>query len=179
MNFLLTGGDWQPDGSRTARMAYASPMSRPLLVPRDCHSLVTPMSHKLCMHAADPAETPPRPPRWPALHSCGDEAVLPAGTNLVIPTRPGRHCYLVLDGVAIIEWPDGTTSRVGSGSFIAGVDADGRPKPLSDVTVRLESHGRILVCEPDRLAAVIDSDSDARAASLAMPPQPGSEPPTV
>lgn len=105
----------------------------------------------------------------------GDEAVLPAGTNLVLPSRPGRHCFLVVEGVAVIEWPDGTTSRHGPGSLIGAADANGRPEPLSDVTVRLESPARLLVYETERLAALIDSDSAARAAWQAARAQPRSD----
>ena len=138
------------------------------VVLRDCHSLVTPIGQKRSMQAANPATTPPEQPRWPRLDSCGDEAVLPAGTKLAIPSRPGRHCYLVLEGVVVIEWPDGAMSRLGAGSLVARANADGRPEPLSDVTIRLESHARILVCETERLAALIETDSEARAAWLAV-----------
>ena len=81
----------------------------------------------------------------------------------------------MLDGVAVVEWPDGTTSHLGCGSFITGSDADGRPEPLNNVAVRLESHARILVCETEQLAALIDSDSEARAAWQAMRAQSRSD----
>lgn len=131
------------------------------------------MSQKLFMNAADPARTPPEAPPWARFDSCGAEAVLPAGTNLALPSRPGRHCYLVLEGVVVIEWPDGTTSRLSGGSFIGGADADGRPEPIGDVTIRLESHARILVYQTEHLAALIDVDREARAAWQAMRSQPG------
>ena len=79
-----------------------------------------------------------------------------AGVRAPRPTPAVAHC-----------WGSGsrTTTR-------PRPDPDCRPEPLSIVTVRLESHARILVCEAERLVAFIDTDSEARAAWQAMPPQP-------
>ena len=54
--------------------------------------------------------------------------------------------------------------ELGAGSFVGLVDADGRPLPLSGLTVQLATHSRVLVIDARRLAVLIDSDPAAAAA---------------
>ena len=49
--------------------------------------------------------------------------------------------------------------------------ADGRPLPLSGLTVKLATHSRVLVIDARRLAVLIDSDPAAAAAWRKMSQQ--------
>ena len=116
------------------------------------------------MRIVDPVGPSAEPLLWGHLGPAGDEAVLPAGTCLVHPARRGRLCFLLLDGAAVVEYRSGARTRLASGSFIGAADPDGRPSPLSDVTVRLATNSRVVVFDASRLAALLDTDETARGA---------------
>jgi hypothetical protein len=105
---------------------------------------------------------PPEPPADDGLAGLtrlpGDEAVLPAGSRLADEKRPGRQCFVILDGVAAVERDGCALRSLRSGAFVGGLSPDGRPLPPSGVTVRLETRSRVLVLDSVRLAAAIDAD---------------------
>ena len=138
-----------------------------LSAPRYCHNLVTPAGQKLFMGIVDPAG-PPEDPLWAYLDAAGDEAMLPPGTCLAHPARPGRLCFLLLDGAAEVEHQSGAITHLAAGSFIGAADADGRPMPLTDVTIRLAQNSRVVVFDVGRLAALLDADETARCAWYAL-----------
>ena len=105
-----------------------------------------------------------RPPRPGILELPGDEAVLPAGSRLADEERPGRQCFVIIDGRAAVE-REGTQLRsLGSGDFVGDVDASGAPQPPAGVTVRLETRARVLVIDSARLAAMIEVEPALAAA---------------
>jgi hypothetical protein len=122
------------------------------------------VSQKQFMVIVDPAGRSGEPLLWAQLDAAGDEAVLPAGTCLSHPARPGRLCFLLIDGAAVVQYRSGATTRVASGSFIGTADPEGRPSPLSDVTVRLARDSRVMVFDVGRLAALLVADETARGA---------------
>lgn len=128
-----------------------------------------------------PAEPEPQPPReqpqprqpqprqahprqahpWQALERAGDEAVLPAGTRLADEARPGRQCFVLIDGAAAVEMAGQRVRELHCGAFVGSVDLAGRPVPPGGLTVRLLTRSRVLVIDAMRLAALIDSDAAA------------------
>ena len=115
------------------------------------------------MNSAPTAPTP-EPSSWALLELAGDEAVLPPGIRLADESRPGRQCFVLIEGRATVESAGNRLRELGAGSFVGLVDADGRPLPLSGLTVQLATHSRVLVIDARRLAVLIDSDPAAAAA---------------
>jgi CRP-like cAMP-binding protein len=104
---------------------------------------------------------PPFPLRLPwheRLHEAGGEAVLPAGSRLADEARTGRHCFLLMEGIAVAEEGGEPVGSLTSGTFVGSTDLTGMPGPPSGVTVRLVTPARVLVLEVDRLAALIEAD---------------------
>jgi CRP-like cAMP-binding protein len=99
----------------------------------------------------------------------GDEAVLPPGTRLADEGRPGRQCFLLLEGTAVVEAAGNRLRELGAGAFVGSVDEAGRPQPPAGLTVRLLTSSRVLVIDSDRLAVLIASDPAAAAAWRQMP----------
>jgi hypothetical protein len=137
-----------------------------------CHHLVTPVRHNGSMNSA-PEEPEPQPSRpaqphqarvWQPLERVGDEAVLPAGTRLADEARPGRQCFVIIDGAAAVEAAGQRVRDLGAGAFVGSVDRAGRPAPPGGLTVRLLTRSRVLVIDAMRLAVLIDSDQAAAAA---------------
>lgn len=98
------------------------------------------------------------------LDLAGDEAVLPAGIRLVDEARPGRQCFLLLEGSATVEAAGIRLGQLDAGAFIGSADQAGRPLPPSGRTIRLATRSRVLVMDAGRLAMLIDSDPTAAAA---------------
>ena len=94
----------------------------------------------------------------------GDEAILPAGIRLADETRPGRRCFVLIDGTATVEAAGTRLGELGAGAFVGSVDAGGRPVPPAGLTVQLATRSRVLVIDAARLAAAIDADPAAAAA---------------
>ena len=91
--------------------------------------------------------------------------MLPAGIRLADESRPGRQCFVLIEG----SRPRSRRRETGSASWARGRSsawwtADGRPLPLSGLTVQLATHSRVLVIDARRLAVLIDSDPAAAAA---------------
>jgi hypothetical protein len=101
---------------------------------------------------------------WAALEQAGDEAILPAGIRLADEHRPGRQCFVLIEGAATVEVAGRRLRELAPGSFVGSVDQAGGPGPATGVTVRLESRSRVLVLDPRRLASLIDADPAAAAA---------------
>ena len=117
-----------------------------------------------------PTETTPDA-SWAPLELAGDEAVLPPGIRLADESRPGRQCFVLIEGRATVESAGNRLRELGAGSFVGLVDADGRPLPLAGLTVQLATHSRVLVIDARRLAVLIDSDPAAAAAWRKMSQQ--------
>ncbi len=113
----------------------------------------------------------PEPSSWALLEPAGDEAVLPPGIRLADEARPGRQCFLLLEGRATVEAAGNRLRELGAGAFVGLVGADGRPRPLSGLTVQLATHSRVLVIDARRLGALIDSDPAAAVAWRKMSQQ--------
>jgi CRP-like cAMP-binding protein len=94
--------------------------------------------------------------------------VLPAGTRLADEAVPGRQCFALLEGAALMEAAGQVVAELGPGSLIGDVDQAGLPAPPSDVTVRLTTSSRVLVFDAMRLAAFIAGDQDAATAWRAL-----------
>ena len=92
------------------------------------------------------------------LHEAGGEAVLPAGSKLADEDRVGRHCFLLVEGQAVVESDGQRVASLASGAFVGSADPAGLPAPPAGLTVRLISPARVLVLETERLAALIDTD---------------------
>jgi hypothetical protein len=105
--------------------------------------------------------SPPESAPWAPLEAAGGEAVLPAGSCLASDSRPGRYCYVILEGRAAAEVAGRPALDLAAGSYIGSVDRAGRPVPPAGVTVRLRTRARVLVFDPARLAALIDADREA------------------
>ena len=71
---------------------------------------------------------------------------------------------MLIEGRATVQAAGNRLRELGAGSFVGLVDADGRPLPLSGLTVQLAAHSRVLVVDARRLAGLIDSDPAAAAA---------------
>jgi CRP-like cAMP-binding protein len=93
-----------------------------------------------------------------ALQLAGDEAVLPAGSRLCDEERPGRQCFVILEGAATVQRDGSTLRSLSSGAFVGAVSADGRPLAPCGVTIRLDIRSRVLVLDPARLAALLDAE---------------------
>ncbi len=78
---------------------------------------------------------------------------------------------MLIEGRATVEAAGNRLRELGAGSFVGLVDADGRPLPLSGLTVWLATHSRVLVIDARRLAGLIDSDPAAAAAWRKMSQQ--------
>jgi hypothetical protein len=112
------------------------------------------------------------------LEMAGGEAILPAGIRLADEGRPGRQCFVLLEGTATVEAAGNRLGELGAGAFVGSVDATGRPLPPAGQTIELATCSRVLVIDPGRLATLIDSDPVAaaawrqmlRQASAAVPP---------
>jgi CRP-like cAMP-binding protein len=98
------------------------------------------------------------------LELAGDEAVLPAGSRLADEERPGRQCFVIIDGRAAVERDGSQLHSLGSGDFVGDLDESGGPLPPAGVTVRLETRARVLVIDSARLAAMIDAEPALAAA---------------
>lgn len=103
--------------------------------------------------------------------------MLPAGTRLADEARPGRQCFVIIDGTAAVEAAGQRVRDLGAGAFVGSVDPAGRPAPPGGLTVRLLTRSRVLVIDAMRLATLIDSDPVVAAAWrrlrwLAGPGQP-------
>ena|SRR5215472_3839706 len=101
---------------------------------------------------------------WTLLELVGDEAILPPGIRLADEGRPGRQCFVLLEGAATVEADGKRLGELGPGTFVGLADSSGRPVPLSGLTVLLTTHSRVLVIDANRLAALIDSSPAAAAA---------------
>lgn len=134
-----------------------------------CQLFVTRVMHNGTMNSG-PTEPAPDS-SWALLELAGDEAVLPPGIRLADESRPGRQCFVLIEGKATVEAAGNRLRELGAGSFVGLVDADGRPLPLSGLTVQLATHSRVLVIDARRLAVLIDSDPAAAAAWRKMSQQ--------
>jgi hypothetical protein len=92
------------------------------------------------------------------LQSAGGETILPVGCRLADEHRPGRYCFLLLDGSAVAEVDGRPIATFSAGSFVGSLDDSGRPAPLLGVTVRVSEPAHTLVLDARRLAALLDSD---------------------
>ena len=111
-----------------------------------------------------PSVFPHRVP-WPErLSEAGGEALLPAGWAIADESRPSRHCYLLLDGEAVVSSGGRRAGLIGPGTFVGAVDGSGRARVPEGCTVRLTSAARVLVLDADRLMALLDADPDLAAA---------------
>jgi hypothetical protein len=108
------------------------------------------------------AEATPKP-SWAMLELAGDEAILPAGIRLADESRPGRQCFVLIEGSAIVEVAGNRLRELGAGAFVGLVDQCGRPLPPSGLTVQLATRSRVLVIDAERLAVLIESDPAAAA----------------
>ena len=106
----------------------------------------------------------PLPSSWAVLEQAGDEAILPAGVQLVDEGHPGRRCFALIEGTAAVEVAGARVRELGPGDFVGSVDHAGLPSPPEGITVRLESRSRVLIIDTGRLTALIDSDPAAAAA---------------
>jgi CRP-like cAMP-binding protein len=104
------------------------------------------------------------------LSSAGSETILPAGCRLTDEHRPGRYCFLLLDGSAEVESDGHLLATFSAGSFIGSLDDRGRPSPLTGITVRVTDPAHALVLDARRLAALLDSDRVLAAAWLRHKP---------
>jgi len=109
-------------------------------------------------------EHPPDPRLPGLLELAGDEAVLPAGSRLADEERPGRQCFVIIDGRAAVERDGAQLRSLGSGDFVGDVDTSGGPQPPAGVTVRLETRARVVVIDSVRLSALIESEPALAAA---------------
>jgi CRP-like cAMP-binding protein len=114
------------------------------------------------MHSAPTEPTPE--PSWAMLELAGDEAILPPGIRLADEGRPGRQCFVLIEGTATVEAAGTRLRELGAGAFVGLVGDDGRPLPPSGLTVQLATPARVLVIDARRLAALVDSDPAAAAA---------------
>jgi hypothetical protein len=84
--------------------------------------------------------------------------MLPAGSRLTDGERPGRHCFLLIEGSAVAQRDGQPAEELPTGTFVGSADPQGLPKAPAGVTVRLITPARVLVLDTDRLAALIDAD---------------------
>jgi hypothetical protein len=108
---------------------------------------------------------------WCRLLSCaGSETILPAGCRLTDEHRPGRYCFLLLDGSAQAEVGGQQLATFSAGSFVGSLDDRGRPSPLSGITVRVTEPAHALVLDARKLARLLDCDRVLAAAWLRHKP---------
>jgi hypothetical protein len=100
---------------------------------------------------------------WAMLELAGDEAILPAGIRLADESRPGRQCFVLIEGSATVEVAGNRLRELGAGAFVGLVDQCGRPLPPSGLTVQLATRSRVLVIDAERLAVLIEADPAAAA----------------
>jgi hypothetical protein len=146
--------------------------------PERCQSSVTPVRHNENVKTRSiPASRVVRQAVGPSLlswcrllSSAGSEAILPAGCRLTDEHRPGRYCFLLLDGSAE-AWASGhPLATFSAGSFVGSLDDRGRPSPLSGITVRVTEPAHALVLDARKLAALLDCDRVLAAAWLRHKP---------
>jgi CRP-like cAMP-binding protein len=115
---------------------------------------------------AEPPSGGPEPESssWALLGLAGDEARLPPGIRLVDEARPGKQCFVLLEGAATVEAGGDRIRELDPGAFVGLVDSSGRPVPPSGLTVQLTAHSRVLVIDAKRLVMIIDSNPAAAAA---------------
>jgi hypothetical protein len=140
------------------------------VIAKRCHHFVTRFLHNGTMNSGAPGPVP-EPSSWALLEPAGDEAILPPGIRLADEARPGRQCFVLMEGTATVEAAGNRLRELGAGAFVGLVDANGRPRPLSGLTVQLATHSRVLVIDARRLAVLIDSDPAAAAAWRKMSQQ--------
>jgi hypothetical protein len=92
------------------------------------------------------------------LSPAGSETILPARCRLADEHRPGRYCFLLLDGSAVAEAGGVPLATFSAGSFIGSLDERGRPSPLHGITVRMIGQAHALVLDARKLAVLLDSD---------------------
>lgn len=107
---------------------------------------------------------PYRLPWHERLSEAGGEALLPEGWLIADESRPGRYCFLLIDGEAVAETSGEQLGQLGSGTFVGQVDVTGRPQVPGRCTVRLTRQARVLVLDVDRLGALIEADPEIAAA---------------
>ena len=76
---------------------------------------------------SEPAGPLPDPSSWALLELAGDEAILPAGIRLADEDRPGRQCFVLIEGTATVEAAGNRLRELGAGSFVGLVGQGGRP----------------------------------------------------
>jgi hypothetical protein len=121
---------------------------------------------------SDGAAEPTPEPSWALLELAGDEAILPAGIRLADESRPGRQCFVLIEGSATVEVAGNRLRELGAGTFVGLLDQRGRPLPPSGLTVQLATRSRVLVIDAERLAVLIDSDPAAAAVWRKVSQQP-------
>jgi CRP-like cAMP-binding protein len=104
------------------------------------------------------------------LQSAGSETILPAGCRLADEHRPGRYCFLLLDGSAAAEAGGQPLATFSAGSFIGSLDERGRPSVLGGITVRAIEPAHALVLDARKLRLLLDSDRALAAAWLRHKP---------
>jgi len=107
------------------------------------------------------------------LQPAGSETILPAGCRLADEHRPGRYCFLLLDGSAAAESRGHPLATFSAGSFIGSLDDRGCPSPLHGITVRAIEPAHALVLDARKLAVLLDSDRVLAAAWLRHKPAAG------
>jgi hypothetical protein len=96
---------------------------------------------------------------WPRLlRPAGEVMALPAGCRLADEHRPGRYCFLLLDGSAVAQAGGCVIATFSAGSFVGSLDDQGRPSPLAGITVRLTTPASAVVLDARRLAMLLESD---------------------
>src|SRR5215472_16893480 len=116
-----------------------------------CQLFVTAFMENGTMNSV-PAGAMPDPSSWAFLELVGDEAVLPPGIRLADEARPGRQCFVLIEGMATVEAAGSRLRELGAGSFVGLVGQGGRPLPPSGLTVQLATRSRVLVIDAERLA---------------------------
>jgi CRP-like cAMP-binding protein len=146
--------------------------------PASCQSSVTPVRHNenvktrsiQAAHTVRQAVGPSLLSWCRLLSSAGSETILPAGCRLTDEHRPGRYCFLLLDGSAE-SWAGGhLLATFSAGSFVGSLDDHGRPSPLLGITVRVIEPAHALVLDTRKLAALLDCDRVLAAAWLRHKP---------
>ncbi len=96
---------------------------------------------------------------WPRLlRPAGEVMALPASCRLADEHRPGRYCFLLLDGSAVAQAGGCVIATFSAGSFVGSLDDQGRPSPLAGMTVRLVTPASAVVLDARRLAVLLESD---------------------
>jgi CRP-like cAMP-binding protein len=143
-----------------------------------CQPSVTPLWHNGTVNTqCAPASQVVREATAPGLLSwcrllqgAGSETILPAGGRITDEQRPGRYCFLLLDGSAVAEAGGRPLATFSAGSFIGSLGDRGLPVPLRGITVRVIEPSHALVLDARKLAALLDSDRALAAAWLRHKP---------